>query len=128
MATIEQSIAEIKPLLERFNGVTVRRITRPEARVIFELGIIDAASILWMEDVALGANIGGKMAALGAPGKGESMSESLGKLVFPYSIPTDGEKLEWYGCHLVWNLAARELLELPEADRLMTLWGGRPRW
>lgn len=128
MVTIEESIAEIKLLLPQFNGVTVLDTRYLEKKVIFELKIVDAASILWMEEMAAAANIREGMFALGPPHDGDAVADSLGKLRFTYSIPTDDDKLEWYGCHLVWNLAARKILDLPEADRLMKLWDGRPRW
>ncbi len=129
MPTVEQSIAEIKLLLERFAGVSVTSVLRREARVVFELQLVEAGSILWMEEMAAAANIVGKnMFAWGPPRKGESVAESLGKLRFSYEVRTDNDELSWYGCHLVWNLAGRKILELPEADRLMKLWNGRPRW
>ena len=128
MAMIEESVAEIKLLLPRFNGVTVLDTRYLENHVVFELKVVDAASILWMEEMAAATNIRGGMFALGPPRDGETVADSLGKLRFTYSIPTGDDKLEWYGCHLVWNLAARKVLDLPEANRLMKLWDGRPRW
>ena len=145
-----QIAAEIEALLEKHPGVRVEQVRIDAPSLQLTLRITDAASLAQIIHAADGANARRSVYSIDKAPDGATAAESLDCLRWQFFLETADEETadegapaqgkadenaprtapsaQRFGLFLVWHLKPAGHLPLAEAQRLLALWKGAPRW
>lgn len=124
-----ETLAAVRRLLELYNGITIDFVKPMSGatRIVFKAS--DQVSLARVMYCSLAANLPSHVWSA-SPGETDRDRADPGYLRYEFRVPDESgvaeppNELEILGIYLVWDLAHRDVLDRPSANRLLTAWRG----